>query len=284
MNTWYARYDFFGMYEVDPPWKRRPEENDRFFFANYIPMRDQGICPYCKGKIDQGSIGVRSWPGIMQAFIDHLEIQSTHCDAFLSHCGVCGWWCAFQMSTEDLHSMLFDLIAANWAKIKVFDLTGSEAPLQQLRDALSGQRINLSGFPTIKLTDMITSCFRSHFPCEIIQVGEAGKDPFDTFLVNADKPLLLCVNKQNPNSETSVQVVHELLGLYRSNNRYNAMLVSTEKRFETKGVILPVIKSAGISISLTSAEAVLGMLQRAGENASEPWETIWQEKSSGTEV
>jgi hypothetical protein len=281
MTTLYSAFDFIGLYEPDPPWVCVPKENDQFLRATYIPMRDSGKCPYCTKRVRTVTLGIRAWQERMREFVKAMNASPDECEATLSRCTSCGWWCVFQMTTGSLvieeknYSSLIDLIAVNWAKIKEFDVSHAEISLKRVKDYLSSESVWPILTSAEKLMGLISGCFNEQFPCEVIHIESTKKDSGEIFLVNSDFPVLVRIDQDT----RKVEFVREILGFDIKNDHYHAMWISTENRFVDEDVLMPEMKGAGFPISLKNYDAVLSILKVISDTPVEPWENIWQMKS-----
>lgn len=287
----YAEYDFIPEFEPDPPWMRLPKQNHAFLIENLVPLVKEEKCPYCGTKIDCNLLKDQEWPSRMKPMIEDWEVSSQICNAYLYHCKSCGWWSVLQEDTASYHhdsySSLIDLVSVHWAKIKEFDVRDLETPINNLQAYLAKEPEKVDQLSDEHLTEVLASCFREFFACEVLHIGGLGKDAIDTFLINADKPTLILVKRREAGTTGSVQAIHELLGVRIVENHYNGIVVSTAAtRFSNLALTeWPVIIDKGFTISLYNYDALfnsLKILKEVKEDAYKPWEDIWKPLASDT--
>jgi hypothetical protein len=282
--TLYPEHDFIPVVEPDPPFVRVPHPNDKFLTNNFTPVFETATCPFCKSKVKRTDLGCRAWVSEMQSALKEWCVITEQGDVTLYVCPTCSWWAVLQTALgrqvieEKNYMSLIDLVSVHWAKMMSFDVADATAPLESLRTYLTqGGGVNDTTSPGY-LIDIIQSCFREFYSCDIVRVGEAVTDPYDTFLISAEKPLLVRVNRERTPDTDDVQVIHDVLGVLVAEGEFNGLLVSLTKRISDdreRIAMLPVILSEEITIPLNHYEPVLEMVKRPLSGPTKPWDTIW---------
>jgi hypothetical protein len=280
----YPEHDFIPFLEPDPPYVRIPPQNEKFLARYFTPVFDTHTCPFCRSKVQQNSLGSRTWVSKMQAVFKEWRVISERGDARLYVCPSCSWWAVLQTDLgrqvieEKNYACLIDLVVVYWAKMKTFEVAANEASLAYLRTFLAQNTNEISQNSPNQLVDVIQSCFGGFFDCQVTQVGEAITDPYETFLVKAEKPLLIRIKRKDLANHDGVQVIHDVLGVMLVENEFTGLLVGLANRFSEdleRTAMLPVIQEEGITIPLTDYEAVLEIVKRPIHDSAKPWDMIW---------
>jgi hypothetical protein len=280
----YPEYDFIPVVEPDPPFVRVPPLNDQFLTNHFTPVFETTTCPFCKSKVQRTVLGCRAWVPKMQSALKEWSVKTEEGDVTLYICPACSWWAVLQTALgrqvikEKNYMSLIDLVSVHWAKMKSLDVAAATAPLESLRAHLAKSTDVNSNTSQSHLVDILQSCFREFYSCDIVQVGEAATDPYDTFVISAEKPLIVRVNRKKTADADDLQIIHDVLGVQVAGSEFNGLRVSHTKRISDnleQTAMLPVILNEGITIPLQNYAPVLELVKSPVDASTKPWDTIW---------
>jgi restriction system protein len=282
----YVESDFITTVEHDPPWHRSPKKNHEFLSSMLSPLYKGQGCHFCKRQLTKEQAKDGSYTHAFSLIADKLGItrlQSLDTDIF--RCQHCGWWAVHQdimgryiSETENYTSLVF-ASGVHWSKIREFEISSVDIPIQHLRDYLRQHPDKLYDISPRAFELLLTDCLRDFFDCEAIHVGGPGDKGIDIILVVSDNPILVQVKRrEKPDSVESVRVVREVLGTLLLESQYHGMIISTAKRFSREAVraaTLPVITSKGFKVTLYDYQTVLNIISAGRKTTYAPWGDLW---------
>lgn len=269
-------------------------ENERCYYCGYVMSvcDDSSRYPWSEDK--QNNL---IFPEYADSANPTYDDNTTFCQEAFS-CPYCGWWKMPVKHTSYQYVNNSERQEIRWGRkigkyglqenisleilafgiMKEFEISGSDAPLLELRKWLARHPEHITNVDPIKFEELIYQCFRDQKgENEVIRVGGRKDKGIDLILVNCsdDRILVQIKRREDNNRLEGVDVVRQLNGVLLREGIPTGMVVTTARGFTRDAIAEATFKSYGRfsrhRVDLLSFEHVKELIVSTCGNDYSPW-------------